>query len=195
MLTAIEIENFKAFGDRQRIELAPLTPAALERVESEDEPERSGGALVHRVVPGSPADAAGLAVDDVVVAVGGKPVRDVAAVLAAVDDAEVGQTVRVTVRRPAETLDIEVVAADLQTRTFDADAEAVPQASESKGGGAGGGGPLVAGGRGDRSGDAPGGDVAAGAVAAAATKSQDALADELLLSILLVRGPPVPVLN
>ena len=30
----------------------------------------SGGALVHRVVPGSPADAAGLAVDDVVVAVG-----------------------------------------------------------------------------------------------------------------------------
>ena len=131
------------------------------------------------------------------VAVGGKPVRDVAAVLAAVDDAEVGETVRVTVRRPAETLDIEVVAADLQTRTFDADAEAVPQASESKGGGAGGGGggPLVAGGRGDRSGDAPGADVAAGAVAAAATKAQDALADELLLSILLVRGPPVPVLN
>jgi hypothetical protein len=153
--------------------------------------------LVHRVVPGSPADAAGLAVDDVVVAVGGKPVRDVAAVLAAVDDAEVGQTVRVTVRRPAETLDIEVVAADLQTRTFDADAEAVPQASESKGGGAGagGGGPLVAGGRGDRSGDAPGADVAAGAVAAAATKAHDALADELLLSILLVRGPPIPVLN
>ena len=179
------------------LELAPLTPAALERVESEDEPVRSGGALVHRVVPGSPADAAGLAVDDVVVAVGGKPVRDVAAVLAAVDDAEVGETVRVTVRRPAETLDIEVVAADLQTRTFDADAEAVPQASESKGGGAGsgGGGPLVAGGRGDRSGDAPGDAVAAGAVAAAATKAHDALADELLLSILLVRGPPVPVLN
>ena len=43
------------------LELAPLTPAALERVESEDEPVRSGGALVHRVVPGSPADAAGLA--------------------------------------------------------------------------------------------------------------------------------------
>ena len=57
------------------LELAPLTPAALERVESEDEPVRSGGALVHRVVPGSPADAAGLAVDDVVVAVGGKPGR------------------------------------------------------------------------------------------------------------------------
>lgn len=161
------------------LELAPLTPAALERVETDAEPVTSGGALVHRVVPGSPADTAGLVVDDVVVAVGGKPVRDVAAVLAAVDDARVGEAVCVTVRRPSETLEIEVVAADLLTRTFDVDVEAVPQASESYGGGAGGGGPLVAGGLGDASDDSTSGDAAA----------------ELLLSILLVRGSVLSALN
>ena len=119
--------------------------------------------------------------------------------LAAVDDAEVGQTVRVTVRRPAETLDIEVVAADLQTRTFDADAEAVPRVRVQgrrrgrrrrrppRGGRARGDAPATL--------PAPTSRLARAPVAAAATKAHDALADELLLSILLVRGPPVPVLN
>ena len=63
---------------------------------------------------GSPADSAGLRPDDVVVAVDGRPVRDVAGVLVAVEDALVGATLRLTVRTPGDgERAVEVVAADL----------------------------------------------------------------------------------
>ena len=84
------------------MELSPLTPETrrLVRDEAGDAaklPDR--GALVMRVVPGSPAAAAGLRRHDVLVTVAGAPVRDVATVLVAVEEANVGDSLSLGLRR------------------------------------------------------------------------------------------------
>ena len=84
------------------VELSPLTPETrrLVRDEAGDAvklPDR--GALVMRVVPGSPAAAAGLRRHDVLVTVAGAPVRDVATVLVAVEEANVGDSLSLGLRR------------------------------------------------------------------------------------------------
>ena len=110
-------------------ELAPLTPAALERVESEDEPVRSGGALVHRVVPGSPADAAGLAADDVVVAVGASPCGMWQPCSRRSTTRKSARRSGRTVRRPRGDARHRSCCGGFATRTFDADAEAAVRPS------------------------------------------------------------------
>jgi S1-C subfamily serine protease len=77
------------------------------------------GVVILRVTPGSAADRAGLkaasvASDgavvpvDTIVAVGGKPVDSVGKLLAQLDEFKVGETVKVTVLRGGQRLDVEV---------------------------------------------------------------------------------------
>jgi len=61
--------------------------------------KQSAGILVQRVEPGSPAEAAGIAVGDVVVEVDGEPVADVGDVARAIADRGTGDAVDVVVVR------------------------------------------------------------------------------------------------
>jgi len=83
--------------------------------------QRSGteGVVVLRVTPGSPAAAAGLRgvttqsdgrviPGDIIVAVNGTPVESVARLMGRLDDHQIGETVRLTVRRGAQKTDVNV---------------------------------------------------------------------------------------
>jgi serine protease Do len=100
------IDDLLRFG-----ELQPLwTGARLLSVDPElsqrfDLPVRRG-ALVMKVYPDSPADAAGLAEKDVIVSVGGHPVASREDVTTALYTAAVGDPVRAEVRRGATTLKV-----------------------------------------------------------------------------------------
>jgi diguanylate cyclase (GGDEF)-like protein len=67
------------------------------------------GVIVDQVDPWGPAHAAGLAADDVLVAINGQPIRWMIDYAAATDRFEPGQQQTLTVRRGGETLDLEVV--------------------------------------------------------------------------------------
>jgi len=85
--------------------------------------DRDGGALVQSVVPGSPADEAGLeagdaevtvggqpfqAGGDLIVAVDGEPVATMTDVIAAVDSKQPGEAVELTLLRNGEERSVEV---------------------------------------------------------------------------------------
>jgi S1-C subfamily serine protease/photosystem II stability/assembly factor-like uncharacterized protein len=74
-------------------------------IEGEDATE---GARVNAVAPKSPAEAAGLRPDDLVAAIGGKPVAAFLDVSVALRDRKPGDAVPISIRRGAETLEIEV---------------------------------------------------------------------------------------
>ena len=67
-----------------------------------------GGVLVDRIDAGSPADAAGLHVDDVIEAVDGQPVSDSVDVLAEVEEREPGDTLELRVLRDGSRGDVSV---------------------------------------------------------------------------------------
>ena len=62
------------------------------------------GAIITNVQPGSPADKAGILIDDVVLAVDGEPIDGQAGLVAAIRDAEPGQTVKIEIFRDWERL-------------------------------------------------------------------------------------------
>ena len=62
------------------------------------------GAIITNVQPGSPADKAGILIDDVVLAVDGEPIDGQAGLVAAIRDAEPGQTVKIEIFREGERL-------------------------------------------------------------------------------------------
>ena len=62
------------------------------------------GAIITNVQPGSPADKAGILIDDVVLAVDGEPIDGQAGLVAAISDAEPGQTVKIEIFRGWERL-------------------------------------------------------------------------------------------
>lgn len=62
------------------------------------------GAIITNVQPGSPADKAGIMIDDVVLAVDGEPIDGQAGLVAAIRDAEPGQTVKIEIFRDGERL-------------------------------------------------------------------------------------------
>lgn len=70
--------------------------------------ETDTGVVITRVATGSPAEAAGLAVDDVIVAVGDTAITTVDELLAVVDAAAVGDVVSLTVTRADEELSVDV---------------------------------------------------------------------------------------
>ena len=69
------------------------------------------GALIREVSPDSPAEAAGLADGDIVIAVDGATIEGVAGLIAAVRDLEPGDTTVITVRRNGVETDITAVLA------------------------------------------------------------------------------------
>ena len=62
------------------------------------------GAIITNVQPGSPADKAGILIDDVVLAVDGEPIDGQVGLVAAIRDAEPGQTVKIEIFRDGERL-------------------------------------------------------------------------------------------
>ena len=66
------------------------------------------GAVVRSVIPGGPGALAGLQVNDVIVSVGGKPVRNPAEVVTAIDRSGVGQLLVLNVQRQGEQLPVTV---------------------------------------------------------------------------------------
>ena len=75
---------------------------------SEDTASSDGGVLIELVREDSPAERAGLRDGDVIVKVDGDVIRDPAALTSRLRDHEVGETVKLSVVRGAEPLDIEV---------------------------------------------------------------------------------------
>ena len=103
------------------LQLVPLT-ARRARENNRDPdallqlPERDG-ALVQRVLEGSPAEEAGLRRGDLVVAAGEDPVRDPSALLQRVEQAEVGQPLALTVIRGKRELSLSIRPAALPSAT------------------------------------------------------------------------------
>ena len=65
------------------------------------------GAIITDVQAGSPADKAGILIDDVVLAVDGEPIDGQAGLVAAIRDAEPGQTVKIEILRDGKRLTFE----------------------------------------------------------------------------------------
>lgn len=86
------------------VEIQPLTPEIAEAL-GMDKPE---GALVARVLPGSPAGDAGLERGDVVVQIDGQPVKDARDLTRKVGDLQPGDRVGLTVRRQGDQKDIRI---------------------------------------------------------------------------------------
>jgi putative serine protease PepD len=77
-------------------------------VETSADPTNPTGADVQSVVPGGPADKAGLKTGDVITAVDGKPVKDPSALAAAVAMHQPGETATVKIQRDGLTQEIDV---------------------------------------------------------------------------------------
>ena len=100
------IENGRMIRPRLGVSIADVTPIlAAERDLAVDE-----GVLVLGLVAGAPAERAGIAVDDVIVAVDGTPVASTAELVSRfLTDYRLGDTVSVTVDRRGERLTFELV--------------------------------------------------------------------------------------
>ena len=72
------------------------------------------GAVVRSVMPRGPGALAGLQVDDVIVAVGGEPVRTPAEVVTAIDRSGVGQPLVIDVRRQGQSLPLTVIPVEMR---------------------------------------------------------------------------------
>ncbi|AFK54489.1 DegQ family serine endoprotease [Tistrella mobilis] len=86
------------------VEIQPLTPEIAEAL-GMDKPE---GALVARVLPGSPAGDAGLERGDVVVQIDGQPVKDARDLTRKVGDLQPGDRVGLAVKRQGDEKEIRI---------------------------------------------------------------------------------------
>ena len=86
-----------------------LTPEQVKAMHRKD----NRGALIADVVPGSPAEKAGLKKDDLVVAFQGKAIADAATLQRRVGDAPVGDTVRLSLQRNGKELELAVTIGKL----------------------------------------------------------------------------------
>ncbi len=70
------------------------------------------GALVRRVMPGSPAESVGLTVGDVITSVDGAAITSMAEIVRRVRAAEVGDVVSLRVLRSGTSMDVRATLAD-----------------------------------------------------------------------------------
>jgi serine protease Do/serine protease DegQ len=102
------VDQLRAHGEVRRgqlgVHMQDLTPELARAFRL----ERHAGALIARVLPGSPAEKGGLRAGDIVVAVDGKPVRGAGELHAAVGLLPVGSRVRLDVLRDGRPLVIRV---------------------------------------------------------------------------------------
>ena len=86
------------------VSISDLTPEQVKSMKLKE----NKGALVTEVVPGSPAEKAGLKKDDLVVGFRGKAIEDATALQRHVGDTPVGDTAAVSVLRDGKTVDLTV---------------------------------------------------------------------------------------
>ncbi len=94
------------------IEYAPITPQIAQRFGL----ETAEGVLVIGVVPGSPADTAGIAPGDVITRFDDRPLREVSDLLVALRRAQPGQTATLSVLRAGRTRDVGVTLSERPRR-------------------------------------------------------------------------------
>ena len=70
------------------------------------------GVMVSKIQPGGPADKAGLKVEDIIIAMNGKPVKDGDDLVSRVSDTPVGTAVTLTVDRESKHMDFKVTILD-----------------------------------------------------------------------------------
>ncbi|MBM3774580.1 MAG: Do family serine endopeptidase [Acidobacteria bacterium] len=88
------------------------------------------GVFVQSVVPGGPAEKAGLRAEDIIVAINGKPVRNGTQLVDIVTETAVGDTLKVTVLRDKQRRDFPVTIGDLTQ--VHADTFGVPSGDEGQ---------------------------------------------------------------
>ncbi len=89
--------------------------------------DNRAGALVRRVLPGGPADRAGLAENDVILALNGRPIAGPERLRWEASNAGVGSAVKVRVARGKRTFDLEVTLGELPERPRRVEPRSVPQ--------------------------------------------------------------------
>ena len=100
------------------IQMRTLTPELAQKNNSNPNspftiPEIEG-VLVLRVLPNTPAEAAGLRLGDIITAIDGQPITDAGELQAFVDDSGLNKNLQFTVRRGDRTLKLRVVTAQLE---------------------------------------------------------------------------------
>ncbi len=89
----------------------------------------AGGAFVRSVVPGSPADKAGLKTGDTIVQIGPTEIKEVGTLMGLVDDRKVGDTLRMTVRNGEQErgVAVKLVAARALQSKLESDRQPPPR--------------------------------------------------------------------
>lgn len=72
----------------------------------------SGGVVISNITKGGPAEKAGLKVEDIIVAMNGKPIKDGDELLAGVSETQVGTSTTISVDREGKKLDLKVKVED-----------------------------------------------------------------------------------
>ena len=75
----------------------------------------SPGAVIRSVQPNGPAAKAGLRTDDVIIAIDGQSMANPAAVVSAIEQRGIGETITLTVRRGDSSIDISLIPVDIST--------------------------------------------------------------------------------
>ena len=91
--------------------IGPVDPSIAEKI------EQPGAVVVNSVLPRSPAETAGLKPGDVITHLGGQPVRGLGALQSAIEFAEIGEPLALTVSRAGETRVVKVKP-DVQSEGF-----------------------------------------------------------------------------
>jgi putative serine protease PepD len=107
---AIPIDKAKALADRLKAGQGPA-PTAFLGVSTTDTSDGSGGAQVVSVVAGGPAAKAGIAMGDLIVSFGGKPVATADSLSGLVQGRQPGDTVQVVVERNGSSRTVSVTLA------------------------------------------------------------------------------------
>lgn len=91
----------------------PMIGVGLDTVSTTTGPRVEGGAVVASVLPGGPAERAGLRRGDVIVEAAGNKVREPAQIVAAVERTGVGRPLSLTVNRNGNVIRIDVVPGEM----------------------------------------------------------------------------------
>ena len=103
------IENGKVVRGWLGVSIRDLGPDMVKQLKLKEKK----GALIADVVPGSPADDAGLKKDDLVIRFNGKPVEDAGALQRLVGDTPVGNAASLTVDRAGKSVDLSVTVGSM----------------------------------------------------------------------------------
>ncbi|MFC3674381.1 DegQ family serine endoprotease [Ferrovibrio xuzhouensis] len=94
--------------------------------------KQARGALVAKVIPGGPAEKAGIESGDVIVAIDGKPVDTTNALTRAVAESAVGRTISVDLIRKGKTRSVKATLGELEAALASAKAESKAKGDDSR---------------------------------------------------------------